>query len=67
MVGIINKTIIEGIRSGQSKTKIRREIKKLKINVGIQAFNTRYELLKSYVEQTFKQDPGSSTEDHKRK
>lgn len=67
MEGIINKTIIAGIRSGFNKTKIRREIKKLNINIGIQAFNTRYGLLKSYVEQTFKKDPGSSTEDHKRK
>ena len=67
MIGMINQKIIEGIRSGHSKTKIRREIKKLNINVGMQAFNTRYGLLKSYVEQTFKKDPGSSTEDHKRK
>mgnify|MGYP003652004808 CR=1 FL=1 len=67
MSGIVNRIIIEGLRSGQSKTQIRREIKKLKINVGMHAFNTRYGLLKSYVGQTFKKDQGSSSKDHKRK
>ena len=66
MHGLVNQTIANGIRKGYSKTKIRSEIKKLNINVGLAAFKTRYQIVKSIVGEVPTKTKRGSSKNNKR-